>query len=171
MKTLFLIRHAKSSWSDGSLDDFNRPLNNRGKISADFMGKELAKKGIKPDKIIASPAKRTQRTSERIAQKIGYPNINIAYYSELYLGDIQSLLEIVNSLSDDNDTVFLVGHNPGITMFFNYVCGEFAEMVTCAVAEITFDIDSWAAVSNKTGTLQNFTYPKKYDEFNQLLNG
>lgn len=171
MKKLFLIRHAKSSWANNDLEDFERPLNNRGKISADFMGKKLAESGIKPDSIISSPAKRTQRTSERIAQKVSYPNIDIHYFSELYLGDVKDYLSVINDVSDEHECIFIVGHNPGITVFLDYLCCEFADMVTCAIAEIEFDLNSWAEVSRKTGMLKSFSYPKKYDEFKALLNG
>lgn len=164
MRTLFLIRHAKSSWADPGMSDFDRPLNKRGKMNAPFMGKLLAKENILPDLIISSPAKRAITTAKKIAKEINYKNENILLNEKIYEASEKTLLKIINEISDKNKTVFMIGHNPGFTALLNYLTEEnISNIPTCGIVEINFEIDSWKEVSNGMGKLVRFDYPKKFD--------
>lgn len=164
MKTLFLIRHAKSSWDDPNKDDFDRPLNERGKRNAPFMGKLLKKENILPDLIISSPAKRAIATAKIIADETGYPKNKIHTDSKIYEAAINDLLEIINSIQKEHKTVFLFGHNPTLTDFLNYLTNAgIGNIPTCGVAEIEFSFNSWKEISRETGILKRFEYPKKFE--------
>ena len=111
MKKLYLVRHAKSSWKDPSLDDIDRPLNKRGKRDAPFMGKLLRKEGVKPDLIITSPAKRAFFTAKTIANEIDYSKKDIVKSNLVYLTSTNELLEVINDISQEVKTAMLFGHN------------------------------------------------------------
>jgi len=165
MKTLYLIRHAKSSWGDLSLSDFDRPLNERGKRNAPFMGKIIRSKGIKPDLIVSSPAKRAYSTAKKIAKEIGYKTENIKTESSIYEADVRTLLKVVNELSANAKTVMLFGHNPGFTDFTNYLSGaNISNIPTCGMVCIRFSTSKWEEISRDTGTFTEFDYPKNYPE-------
>ena len=118
MKHLYLIRHAKSSWSNPLLDDFERPLNQRGKTNAPFMAKVLLEKQIFPDFIFSSPAKRAKTTAEIFAEQLNFTN-DIAFEKSLYLTSTKTLLDILHRIPNTYNTVFLFGHNPELTQFAN----------------------------------------------------
>lgn len=163
MKTLFLIRHAKSSWDDLSVKDIDRPLNGRGKKNAPMMGKILFDKGVRPDVIITSHAKRAGSTAKKIARELNYDKENILIEEKIYEAEIKSLLKIVNGLNNKWTTVILIGHNPGFTEFCNYLSGsDILNIPTCGVAEIHFDFNDWKMVSQDTGELKYFDFPKRY---------
>lgn len=164
MKTLFLIRHAKSDWGDPGLKDFDRPLNERGNKNAPFMGKLLKKEKIFPDLIISSPAKRAITTARKIADEIDYPKNKIVEEPKIYEANVKTLLQIINSLDDENETVFLFGYNPGFTDLLGYLTeANISNIPTCGIAQIEFDSESWKEVSRETGILKSFEYPKKYN--------
>ena len=161
MKTLTIIRHAKSSWADSGLDDFDRTLNRRGKQDAPMMGQRLAERDVYPDLILSSPAKRADKTIKKIAKKIEYPREDIIFEEKMYLADVPELLKIIRSIENSVQHLMLCGHNPGVTEFSNYVSGERIDnMPTCGVAVIGFDINSWNDVDRNTGVLERFDYPK-----------
>lgn len=162
MKKLFIIRHAKSDWDNPQLDDYDRPLNKRGKTNAPFMGKLLAEKGIQPDLIIASPSLRTMTTAELIAKEVGYIKA-ITPNQYIYEAYVSALQEIVQYIYDDNDTVFLVGHNPGVSALAYMLCDLKESVPTCAIIEIEFDCNSWMDVSKANSKLISYEYPKKYE--------
>jgi len=165
MRTLTLIRHAKSSWKDSTLDDFDRPLNKRGKDNAPMMGRKLNKAGVRFDLIMTSPALRALTTARLIAGELGYPETRLLQSPRLYSASASELLEIVHGLPDDRHEVALVAHNPGLTELCNYLCGERIDnLPTCAVAVIRFDVDIWAAVYRDTGRLIRYEYPRKYTD-------
>src|SRR5271157_4582531 len=114
MKTLFLIRHAKSSWDDTALPDKDRPLGDRGRRDAPKMGKRLAKRDVKPDLILSSPARRALKTAEIIAKKLDYKLGRILVVDCMYPGGADSLLRVINELDDGLQCVMLFGHNPGL---------------------------------------------------------
>jgi phosphohistidine phosphatase len=167
MKTLYLIRHAKSSWKDMSLSDFDRPLNKRGKNAAPLMGSKLKEKGVLPDFILSSPANRALTTAKVIAKEVGYPKGNIQTADQIYHAATSTLLQVVCELDDSYDTVFMFGHNPGFTDFANYLTGSYIGNVpTCGVVHIAFEAtNNWAAVSAETGTLVEFDFPKHYGDY------
>lgn len=161
MKKLVIIRHAKSDWNDTSLDDFIRPLNARGLKNAPFMGKILKEKNLVPDLILSSPATRALKTAEIIAKEIGYTN-EIVQNPYIYEAYVNSLQEVVSYIHDTHETVFLVGHNPGVSALAYMLCDLKESIPTCAIVEIEFNTDSWMEVSKENSKLISYDFPKKF---------
>ena len=161
MKTLFLIRHAKSSWDDATLADKDRPLNDRGRRDAPKMGERLAKREVKPDLILSSPAVRALSTAEIIAEKLDCRRTDIVVTERLYAADVDDLLDVIHHLGDEVECVMLFGHNPELTELAHRLSGEIARMPTCAVAEFTFDAKSWARIDTIKPAEVLLDYPKK----------
>ncbi|MCL6494623.1 MAG: histidine phosphatase family protein [Ignavibacterium sp.] len=162
MRQLILIRHAKSSWSDPRLDDFDRPLNKRGKRDAPFMAKLLLEKNIRPDLIISSPAKRTKLTALEFAELFGIKSEKMLWDDNLYLASYITLLKKLKQLNNNINTIFLVGHNPGLTDLHNFLCKEEIDNIpTCGVVGLKTD-KNWGDISSKAFELDFFEYPKKY---------
>jgi phosphohistidine phosphatase len=162
MKRLFLVRHAKSSWDDPSLDDMDRPLNNRGKKNAPEMGLRLRKQGIIPDLLISSPANRAFATAKKISDEIGYPKKKIVVDDRLYHGSSNSMISIIQSQKNKISSIMLFGHNPGFTDFANMLCGiNIYNIPTAGIVAIDFSIDNWSEADYKIGELVFFDYPKK----------
>ncbi|WKN42919.1 SixA phosphatase family protein [Tunicatimonas pelagia] len=162
-KTLYLVRHAKSSWKDTSVVDYDRSLNKRGKRDAPEMGKRLAAKNIHPDWVISSPAKRAKLTIEAIATEINYAESQIRWAEKLYHADVETLLGQIRSLENQYQSLMLVGHNPGLTDLQNSLCNEAIEnIVTTGIVCIQFDVADWANV--RSGQLQWYDYPKKEEQ-------
>jgi phosphohistidine phosphatase len=146
MKTLFLIRHAKSSWDDTALPDKDRPLNDRGRRDAPKMGKRLAKRDVKPNLILSSPARRALTTAEIIAKKLDYKRKDIVVEDRLYSGAVHDLLNVIQKLSDKLERVMLFGHNPELTELAHRLSSEITHMPTCAIAEFMFSAKSWSNI-------------------------
>lgn len=161
MKRLFIIRHAKSDWTNPDLDDFDRPLNERGKKDLPFMAKRVAKKEICPDLIISSPAFRARKTAKGFAKEIGYCE-KIMYNEYLYEASLKTILDVLNFIDDEYDDIFLVGHNPGLNLLAFYLIDFNENLPTCGILEIVFKCDSWREVCRKNAKLVSFDYPKKY---------
>jgi phosphohistidine phosphatase len=168
MKTLYVIRHAKSSWVDTDLPDFDRPLNERGKRDAPRMGKRLKEKSVHPDLLLSSPAKRALSTCKRIAETLDYPKDGIKTDRDLYHADEDEILSVVRRISDKYSTVFIFGHNPGLTDFVNSLSRDEAmnisNLPTCGVAAFSFEIDSWKMVDFGKGNFLFFDYPKSKED-------
>jgi phosphohistidine phosphatase len=163
MKKLYLIRHAKSSWKERNLRDFDRPLNKRGNRDAPYMGNLLRQKGVSPSLIISSPAKRAITTANKIANEIGYNYESIIKNENIYEASAGEIIDIINSIEDEHETAMLFGHNPGFTMVANYLSNQRIDNIpTCGIAYIEFPFDSWSSVEVGTGKLIEFEYPKKY---------
>lgn len=163
MKSLILVRHAKSSWDSPGLSDKERPLNNRGKHDAPMMGKLLNKLGLKADLIISSPAKRARQTAKRIAKEIGYKEEDIQVDNNLYMAGIEDFNNVIGSVKDKINTLFVFSHNYGITDFANYISNSDIDNIpTCGIVRIDLEIDSWRKIKNEKGKLIFFEYPKKY---------
>jgi phosphohistidine phosphatase len=161
MKKLFIIRHAKSDWSNPHLKDFDRPLNHRGNKNVPFMGKLLKNNGVFPDLILSSPALRAVSTAKLLAKEINYKN-EIELNENIYETDYQTLLDIIRNVSDKNKTVFIIGHNPGLSNLVDYICPINLDMPTCAIVELDFNTPSWESISKENATLASYEYPKKY---------
>lgn len=162
MKRLFIIRHAKSSWRDSNLTDFDRPLNLRGQNDAPFMGEQLRLKEIRPDLILSSPAIRAKSTAQVIGGKLAYTE-EIVFDRDIYEATLNTLLTVVNNIDNEYETVFLFGHNPGFTHLVEYLSNEIiGNLPTCGVVGIAFDFDDWAMISSNTGNVFLYDYPKKY---------
>jgi len=146
MKTLFLIRHAKSSWDDTALPDKDRPLGDRSRRDAPKMGKRLAKRDVKPDLILSSPARRALTTAEIVAKKLDYKLKDIVVDDRLYAGAVHDLLNVIHKVGDKLERVMLFGHNPELTELAHRLSSEITHMPTCAVAEFTFNAMSWSNI-------------------------
>jgi phosphohistidine phosphatase len=161
MKTLFLIRHAKSSWDDPALPDKDRPLDDRGKRDAPKMGKRLAKRDVNPDLILSSPAMRALTTAQIIARKLDYKLQDIVVDDRLYAGEMDDLLNVIQQLDDKLERVMLVGHNPELSELAYRLSSDITHMPTCAVAELTFDAKSWSNIGKAKLAKVALDYPKK----------
>ena len=163
MKKLYLIRHAKSSWNEPGLSDFERPLNQRGLRDAPFMGKLLKEKKVIVDKIISSPAVRAFTTAKSFAVELDYPLDKIETITEIYEASASEILNILQSVENDVNTLLLFGHNPGFTSLSNYLSDkQIDNLPTCGISVIAFDVKSWKEVNINTGKLIAFEFPKKY---------
>jgi phosphohistidine phosphatase len=163
MKTLYVIRHAKSSWADPIASDFERGLNERGKKDAPRMGKRLKEKEINPDFMLSSPARRALSTAKRIAEILKYKKEKIKTHAKLYHADEETILSILQEVKDKHDVVMLFGHNPGLTEFVNTLSAveiNIDNVPTCGVVAFSLPVDSWKAVTWKSGKLLFFDYPK-----------
>jgi len=162
MKTVYLVRHAKSSWDFPQLSDHDRPLNGRGKQAAPEMGKRLASRDILPDQLISSTAKRARRTAYAIAKEIGYEKKDIIKTKYLYHAGEEEMLSLVRRQHDDISSLMLFGHNPSFTYFANQLAGVSIENIpTSGVVAVEFDTDSWDSIRFGQGKLVFFDYPKK----------
>jgi len=167
VKTLYVIRHAKSSWDSPFSDDHDRPLNDRGKRDAPRMGKRLKEKEIHPGIMVSSTAKRALSTAKRIAKVLGYPKDNIKTDRGLYHADEVTTLNIVQELKDNVDTAMIFSHNPGLTDFVNSLMDgelDIDNVPTCGVVAFKFDVESWSDVQWGTGKILFFDYPKSRED-------
>lgn len=160
MKTLLLLRHAKSSWHDESLTDFERPLNERGLGAAPFMGEYMRRQGLTPEVIVSSPAKRARQTAE-LVRKAARIEPDIIFDKRIYEADVSTLLEVVAQFPAAPDKVLLVGHNPGFEALLNHLTGERQHLSTAALAEILLPIDEWSDATRARGTLASFARPRE----------
>ncbi len=163
MKTIYLVRHAKSSWKYPNLDDFERPLNKRGRKSAPLMGTILKKLKVAPDLIVSSPANRAAMTARIIADKISYPLDNIRYSESMYEFSANALIDVVQDLDDVLNKAMLVGHNPALTDLANYIGNKpISNIPTSGVFCVELDISSWKKIGEHCGKLKFFEFPKKH---------
>ena len=163
MKTLYLLRHAKSSWDNPKLDDFERPLNKRGHHDAPLMGNLLEKLNILPDLIISSPAVRAAMTSRFVADAINYPLKQIQYDENIYEAGDSQLLEVIYGVDDTIDKLMLVGHNPSFTYFSHFLSNhDVSNIPTCGLFGAEIDISSWTKIKKNSGKTLLYEYPKKY---------
>jgi phosphohistidine phosphatase len=161
MKKLMLVRHAKSDWGDNQLNDFDRPLNNRGLKTAPEMAARLLKKDLIPQHIISSPALRAKTTAYIFADALGLPTP--AEDRTIYEANYTTLLNVVNRIPDEYDFVAIFGHNPGLSDLVYGLCGDMVDMPTCAIVVIRFNVDSWAEISGDTGRVEYYDTPKGGD--------
>ena len=163
MKRLLLGRHAKSSWKDGELPDFDRPLNKRGRENGPEMGKRLVKLGVRPDLVMSSPARRALDTARLLADTFGIPKKKIQIERDLYDSYPAKLLQIIQGLDSGLATVLLVGHNPEITILANILVAGLGldNIPTGGIVALDFPVDAWQAVDEESGILAFFEYPRK----------
>jgi len=163
LKNLFLTRHAKSSWNNSGLADIDRPLNERGKKAAPFMGKLIVDKGEKPELLISSPANRALSTARAFGEVMGLVENDIIVNRAIYGAGAQQLLELVQNQDDLHKSIMLFGHNPTFTSFVNMLTGSnIMNVVTCGVVRIDFEYSSWTDIDFGSGRLVYYEYPKKY---------
>jgi phosphohistidine phosphatase len=143
MKTLLILRHAKSSWKFPDLSDHDRPLNRRGKRDAPKMGKILKERGLVPDLVISSTATRAKDTASAVAKHSGYKGKRIRFES-LYAAEPGAYLAVIRELTDNYQRVLIVGHNPGVEELIELLTGEIHIVPTCTLAQIEFEIEKWS---------------------------
>ncbi|RPH47336.1 MAG: histidine phosphatase family protein [Desulfobacteraceae bacterium] len=163
MKTIYLVRHAKSSWKYPELDDFERPLNKRGRRNAVSIGKYLDKIKAAPGLLISSPAARAAMTARIIAAAINYPIGKIQYSETIYSPGKEDLLHITGNISDEIKEAMLIGHNPVFTDFANYIGNQqITNIPTCGVFCAELDISSWSKIAKNCGVLKFFEFPENH---------
>jgi len=164
MKQLILIRHAKSSWKRPELPDRERPLNKRGNRDAPEMGRRLARKKVRPDLVITSPARRARATARKITRELEYA-AEASIDERLFGATAEELLDVVRCIDEGAQHAMLFGHNPEITEFAEELTRERLDNVpTCGVVRIELDIARWNEVEMGSGRLVEFDYPKRNSE-------
>ena len=159
MKTLYVLRHAKSSWEDADLADFERPLNERGEATAPFMGDVMKRYGLEPELILASPAVRAKETAIRVKEAAGF-DAEIKFKERIYEATPQTLLQVTTSIDDRFSSAMIVGHNPGMEGFVRLLTGKQEPMPTATLAVIDLDILGWDEAVPAVGTLRKIIRPK-----------
>jgi phosphohistidine phosphatase len=161
MKSLFVIRHAKSSWDPAILNDFDRPLNERGKKDVPEMAKRLIQKKMQIDLFVASPAKRAKKTAVLFALEFGKKESEILFIPDLYHAHVQVFIDVVTGLDNKYNSAAIFSHNPGITTFVNmFTSVQLDNMPTCGVFGITIDTSNWREFPSVKKEFLFFDYPK-----------
>ena len=164
MKTLTIVRHAKSSWDDSSLSDRDRPLNKRGKRDAPMMGQRIKDAGIRPSLIVSSHAKRAWSTAKIIAEEINYPREFLQREHDLYLASVDRILDVIVAQDNGFNNLMIVGHNPGFTDFANYlVPGLTDNLPTAGVVAVELETNEWNLYERPETRLIFHSWPKKAD--------
>jgi phosphohistidine phosphatase len=163
MKSLYLMRHAKSSWSFDDLTDEQRPLNTRGRDDAPLMGKALANRNIKLDLLLSSAAVRALTTAALVAKEVEYPHEQIVVNPDIYHGDVHTLLNIIRACPDEAESVLLVGHNNTITEFANLLAPDtlHQELPTAGIVCLHINAQRWAEVDQANTEFYFFDRPRE----------
>ncbi len=172
MKALLLFRHAKSDWGHPEQQDFDRPLNNRGKKSACQMGQWMKQQHIQPEWIVCSSAQRARETLALLRESITIPDTLVQFDERLYLADLSRLREVMAQCPQDMGQVMLIGHNPGLNDLLGYLCGPelpFSDkgklMTTATLAQINLP-DDWQQLASQSGKLQQLIRPAEIKPIN-----
>jgi len=160
MRTLYLLRHAKSSWADESMRDFDRPLANRGREACATIGEFIKEKGIDFDLVLVSTAVRTRETIELVKERAEF-RIEVRYDERIYEATTSQLLEVISQVDDDRESVLLVGHNPGIEELLALLTGQHVQVTTATFAKININAPKWSAELGNNGTLDWIVRPKE----------
>ncbi len=162
MKKLYILRHAKSDWSDPNLDDFDRGLKKRGKNDIKLISNWLKEQGIQPDFIISSPAKRAKKTLKVLKNILNIKKDDIKFDSNVYEANIEYLVDMLSKLDDRENEVLLIGHNPSLNELAGFLSDTIITNIpTSGIVAIEFDIKSWSEIKNTKGNIIFFQYPKK----------
>ena len=163
MKTLFVLRHAKSSWENTDLSDFVRPLNERGLKAAPLMGDVMKKNNFQPEIILSSPAKRAEQTAALIKQTAGIGGA-IQFDQRIYEASPARLLEVISEQNEKIKSILLVGHNPGLEGLLKFLTGQPQPMPTAALAVVDLKTDKWSEANSSNGNLRILIRPKEVDK-------
>jgi phosphohistidine phosphatase len=164
MKTLLLLRHAKSNWKDSDLDDHDRPLSKRGKKDAPRMGTLIREEDLLPDLIVTSSARRCRKTAEHVIEQSGYRG-ETRITGELYEADAGKLREFLLKIPDHFSRLLLIGHNPGLEQFLEPLVGEHTPLATAALAQVDLPIGRWQELTTETrGRLVELWQPRELEE-------
>lgn len=170
MLDLYILRHAKSSWKDLDLDDFDRPLNKRGKLNAAQMGRYLSERNVRPQMVLCSKAKRCKQTLKRLLAE-GFSPSQQVFLNRLYLASSSEILEEIRNTSDTVKSLMVVGHNPGLESFIEKLVEDknnadylsiLEKFPTCALAHIQIDTDCWSTLAPNSGRLYCYITPKQH---------
>ena len=165
MKSLTLLRHAKSSWKSTEVGDRERPLNKRGKHDAPLMGQRIVDNEIRPSLIVSSPARRAWTTAKLVAEQINYPREFLQRDDRLYLASVDSIIDVIGDQDTKFNNLMIVGHNPGMTQFANFLVPNLtSNLPTCGVVSVVIDMDDWNIRARSDVTLTLFDYPKRVVE-------
>ncbi|NPV56273.1 MAG: histidine phosphatase family protein [Anaerolineae bacterium] len=160
MKNLLVMRHAKSSWKDNKLADKDRPLNKRGKKDAPMMGKHIRARELLPQLILCSSAERARATAKAVVDKSEYTG-EVRYLDDLYLAELDCILEVLHDLPEDLDRVMVIGHNPGLESLVQILSHQVDSLPTAAIAYLAIPIDSWKDLKeDKDSQLVELWLPK-----------
>lgn len=159
MKHLFLLRHAKSSWDDDSLDDFDRPLNPRGKKAAPMMGKVLKERDIAPDIVLCSPAKRTKQTLKLVNETAKLKS-DVTFDEAIYDASAADLRKLLKKQKNSVKSVLLIGHNPGLEELLEDLTGKYERLPTAALVQVDITADEWSSINNGGNKLAWIVRPK-----------
>ncbi len=160
MRVLYLLRHAKSSWNDPTLRDFDRPLKKRGREAAERVGQRIGLETLSNPLVICSPAVRTSETAEVVLANANL-QVEPRFDERIYEASLRELVEIVTEIPDDNEVAIMIGHNPGFEELLSFLTGDHRRMPTCALAKIRFGKVSWTEVRAGEGSLEWFIAPKE----------
>jgi phosphohistidine phosphatase len=162
MKTIILVRHAKSGWDNPDMTDFERTLSSRGMSDAPNMAKFISLKISPPDKVISSSAVRAFTTAKFFAKEMDYLEESIIQDIGIYERGTKHIFKLIAELDENVSSVIVFGHNPDITSLSTYLSGEYFESVpTCSVICIDFEIETWTDIHNENGKVRFYEYPKK----------
>jgi phosphohistidine phosphatase len=168
VRTLYVLRHAKSDWGDASLRDFDRPLNGRGRKAAKAMGQEMRERGLAPDLVLLSPSARTTETLARVEEGFG-ASFEKVEEPNIYLAESGALADLIRSAPAKSERLMVVGHNPGMQELVRALANgpqdlraeAAAKFPTGALAEISFDVSKWSDVAPGSGFIRNFVKPRE----------
>lgn len=164
MKNLYLIRHAKSDWSDASKSDFDRGLNKRGEKAILTMANALKEKKVIPDIILSSSAKRAKLTAKGLAKEIGYSG-KIKYIDALYMAESETIQTLIKEVNDKHHTLFMIGHNPETTELSNMIIDDYIDNIpTLGIVALKLPIDHWKKFKLGQGKIEFFIYPKMFKQ-------
>jgi phosphohistidine phosphatase len=161
MKKIILVRHGKSAWNNPNLTDHDRPLADRGLNDVPEMGLRLKEKGIVPDLILSSPATRASQTAEIIAEVLHVPKSIIAFDKNLYHASYAMILKCIQRQDDSNELIFVVGHNPGLNDFIDFMGGNLENLPTSGQYGFMVDTDHWIQLRPENVKTWFIDYPKK----------
>ena len=168
MKTLFIMRHAKSSWDNPDWSDFERPLNERGLKTAPFMGEVMTKNNFTPEIVISSPATRAKQTAELVIKEMK-SEADINFDERIYEASPRQLLEVASEIHDAYNLAMIVGHNPGFENLVRILTGRIESMPTATLAVVDLKIDSWNEINFETGSLRKIIRPKEEQKSNGAI--
>ncbi len=163
MKTVYFIRHAKSSWKDPELDDIDRPLNKRGRRDAPFMGELLYMEGVRPDKLLTSPANRALTTARFFLEALHLTDNELEVIPRIYEAYPEDVMEVIRSRPESEHTIMVFGHNPTFTALANRFSTEpIINVPTCGIFRVDSDAESWTGFGGGKSIMTEFHRPKQY---------
>jgi len=161
MKTLLLMRHAKSSWKDSNLADHERPINKRGQKDAPRMGSILADRELVPQMLLSSTAVRARQTAEAVLDSSGFQG-EVTYLDRLYLAEAEEYIAVLRELPDDIERVMVIGHNPGLETLLQLLSGLIESLPTAVIAHLALPIQHWSELTSETnGEIVDVWRPKE----------